>query len=27
MAHIAVNLSPGESKVLDPVEKIETPGV
>lgn len=27
MAHIAVNLSPGESKVLDPVEKIETQGV
>ncbi len=27
MAHIAVNLAPGESKVLDPVEKIETPGV
>jgi quercetin dioxygenase-like cupin family protein len=27
MTHIAVNLSPGESKVLGPVEKIETPGV
>jgi len=27
MAHIAVNLSPGESKVLEPVENIQTPGV
>jgi hypothetical protein len=27
MSHIAVNLSPGENQILEPVEKIETPEV
>lgn len=27
MSHIAVNLSPGENQILEPVENIETPGV